>query len=255
MVISSKAIRRAFLAAAVVMVPMGAITLAPVPAGALTFTPFTCSVGGTMTFDAATSGQGISKDGWADAKYDGSQEISYPSLGGAGCSGHGSTSFTYQGVKCDRKTPGLPASNPACEPGLKVGYNSWADVLGNVSPPPYRHGRIGASYADAIQKAFASFRHPWYFVINGTTFNGKATSTSLIPAGSVCGPSEIGFQAAARILEPRHVSQTMTVTICLGAITGTGLNPSDNFYTASIDQIGVVDSAVIDQATSTVHVG
>ncbi len=71
----------------------------------------------------------------------------------------------------------------------------------------------------------------------------------------MCGPSELGFQSIADIDVPHHVSQPMTVTLCLGAISGTGLNPGDNFYNASVDQLGVVDTAVIDSATSAVHVG
>ncbi len=59
----------------------------------------------------------------------------------------------------------------------------------------------------------------------------------------------------ADILVPHHVQQTLTLTICLGAIAGTGLNAGDNFYNASVDQVGIVDSAVIDPATSSVHIG
>ena len=254
MIVGSHVIRRFFLAAVTLLMPMGAITLAPVPAGALTITPVTCSVGGNMSFDVGNSGKGISKDGWASLPFVGGIGIAYPTLGG--CSGHGGINRALQGVRCDRKTPGLPASNPACQPGLRWGFNSWADVLGNVPPPPNpRHGEIGVSYADAIQRGVGSIHHPWNFMISGTSFAAKSKSVSLIPHGSVCGPSEIGFQSIAHIFVPPHVSQSMTVTLCLGAITGAGLNPGDNFYNASIDQIGIVDSAVIDQATSTVHVG
>jgi hypothetical protein len=250
---SSRVIRKALLAAGVLLMPLGAITLAPVPAGALTLTPFTCSVGGSMSFDFG-SGKGISKDGWASVSSIGGAKITYPTLGG--CTGNGNVNSAAQGLHCDRKTPGQPASNPACQPGLRWGFNSWADFLGNVPPPPNpRHGEIGVSFADAIQRGVGSIHHPWNFVINGTSFAAKSKTVSLIPAGSLCGPSELGFQSMAHIFEPHHVSQTMTVTLCLGAITGAGLNPGDNFHDASIDQVGIVDSAVIDQASSTVHVG
>jgi hypothetical protein len=50
-------------------------------------------------------------------------------------------------------------------------------------------------------------------------------------------------------------SQTITLTDCLSTITGTGLKPGDNFYDASVDQIGFVNTVAIDPATSTVHIG
>ena len=248
----SKIIRTVLLVGAVVLMPLGSVTLAPQPAGALTFTPFTCSLGGTVTFDAATPGQGISKDGWASG--DIGFEISYPTLGG-GCSGSGGADFAYQSVACNHKTPGLPASNPACRPG-RHGYNSWADVLGNVVPAQYRRSLVRQTFAGAIQGVTGDNRYQWYFAsINGTQFSAKSVSTSLVPAGGACGPSELGFQSIAHIDVPHHVSQPMTVTLCLGAITGSGLNPGDNFYDASVDQIGIVDTAVINPATSTVKVG
>ena len=54
---------------------------------------------------------------------------------------------------------------------------------------------------------------------------------------------------------PHPTGQIPIVTLCLGAITGTGLNAGDNFSDASVDQVRVVNTATIDQATSSVSVG
>ncbi len=159
MIRRSKVIQTMLLVGAVVMMPLGAVALAPLPAGALTFTPFTCSLGGAMTFDAGTPGQGISKDGWVAGNL--GFEISYPTLGG--CSGSGGSDFAYQSVACSHKTPGLPASNPACLPG-RHGFNSWADALGNVVPQAqFRRGLTRQTFAGAIQGVTGDQRFQWYF--------------------------------------------------------------------------------------------
>jgi hypothetical protein len=83
-----------------------------------------------------------------------------------------------------------------------------------------------------------------------------STSSSTILSGGLCGSSEIGYQMVGKVKAPRwDKSQTMTLTECLSSITGTGLNPGDNFYDASVDQIGTVATAQIDPATSRVHIG
>lgn len=238
------------------------------PAGAAPFPTFTCSVSGTISFGTLTTvynypnpgdvtkvvvpGHGISTDGWATNMHNGGAELSYSTAGGAGCNGPAQMNAFTQGIKCNRKTPSIPTSNPACQPHQE-GYNSWADVLGNVPPTPITHGKGGASYAIAIWHGFGGLgRHSWFFVYNGTGYGAKATGASLIRAGGACGSSEIGFQSQAVIREPHATGQTLTITLCLGSITGTGLNPADNFYDASVDQIGVVNTVAIDPATSSV---
>ena len=61
MIRRSKVIQTVLLVGAVAVMPLGAITLAPLPAGALTFTPFTCSVGGIIVFGSGDQGH---LEGW-----------------------------------------------------------------------------------------------------------------------------------------------------------------------------------------------
>jgi hypothetical protein len=94
------------------------------------------------------------------------------------------------------------------------------------------------------------------FKINGLDYFVHSTSWSTVLSGGLCGASELGFQIVGKVRTPQNDNpQTMTLTECLGAITGTGLNPGDNFYDASVDQIGTVTGVAIDPATSTVHIG
>jgi hypothetical protein len=233
-------------------------------ASAAPFPTFTCSVSGTLSFGEITGtrdsytvvpGNGISKEGWTTTSTFVGAAISYGTSGGAGCSGPAQSMAIRQAIKCDRRMPGLPTSNPACEP-RKKGYNSWADLLGNIPALPITHSDFGASYAIAIWHSFGGLgRHEWGFKYNGAVVGAKATGAFLIRAGGACGPSEIGFESQAVVRYPHPTGQTLTVTLCLSAITGTGLNPSDNFFDASVDQIGVVNTATIDPATSSVTLG
>jgi hypothetical protein len=201
----------------------------------------TCGMSGSVQFGYP----GISKDGSAGL---GNQLFFIRSVpvGGVGCSvlsgsGSGALSTIIQRVKCDKHTPGLPASNPACRPGLD-GFESWANFL-------------DGSFASAIQR-WTSGSYGIEFVINGHIYLGISQSSSTILAGGRCGSSEIGYQTVGKVKAPRwDKSQTMTITECLSSITGSGLNPGDNFYNASVDQVGVVATAQIDPATSTVHIG
>jgi len=124
----------------------------------------------------------------------------------------------------------------------QYGFDSWADFT-------------GGSFASAIQKGTRA-HFGFEFIINGILYHESSTSSSTILSGGLCGSSEIGFQIVGKIHLPRSDrSQTMTLNECLSAITGTGLNPGDNFFDASVDQIGIVVTAAIDPATSTVHIG
>jgi hypothetical protein len=248
MIVWSKRMSGLLLAAAVAM-PVSVIALPGAPAWASAGTPdppVTCGVSGSMLFDLGHPAAGISTNGFAGAAT--LDRITVPSV--PGCSGDGGINYFEQGVKCDKKVAGSPASNPACQPGL-----SWADVLGNV-PPPATHGRIGGSFASAIRVGTKGIFDAWRYLLNGKSYVARSATVALVPAGSSCGSSEIGFQAVGHVNSPRwDKSEVMTLTLCLGAIAGTGLNPGDNFYDASIDQVGIVDSAVIDSAASTVHIG
>jgi hypothetical protein len=191
-----------------------------------------CSLGGTFEMS------GISKDGFAG--FSALMLLENDNIGG-GCIGSGSPSDVSDRVKCDKHTPGLPASNPACVPKT-WGYNSWANVT-------------DGTLASAIQNETVG-HFGWSFFINGIEYYARSTSSSTVHSGGLCGSSEIGFQEIAKVALPRNDrSQTMTITDCLGAITGDGLNPGDNFYDASVDQIGTVVTAAIDPATSSVHIG
>ena len=93
------------------------------------------------------------------------------------------------------------------------------------------------------------------FTINGIPYVTKGTGASQILAGGLCGGSEIGFQSVGTVKSPMpDKGQTVTLNLCLGTITGTGLT-SSTFLGAANDQNGTVATAAFDPATSTVHVG
>ena len=210
--------------------------------------PVTCSVSGSIEFGGFLSrGPGISKDGSSSTART-LVLIPAGSVGGAGCSGNGLLNDFYWGVRCDRHTPGLPASNPTCLPG-EYGFESWAD---------FTDGSFTATIQNPHPGRFAYSRRSYgfRFTISGFDYFAHSTSSSTILAGGVCGPSEVGFQIVGTVRTPRNDRmQTMTLTDCLGAITGVGLKPGDNFFDASVDQVGTVTSVAIDPATSTVHIG
>jgi hypothetical protein len=233
---------------AVSVVAIGGVTGGVASANGKPLDPIvTCSVSGTIEFGGFLSqGPGISKDGSSGGR----TLVLIPAgpVGGVGCTGYGLLNQFYWGVKCDRHTPGLPASNPTCLPG-QYGFESWANFT-------------DGSFATAIQNPVPGhFTSPkssdgFRFNINGFEYFEHSTSSSTILSGGRCGGSEVGFQIVGSVRTPRNdKSQTMTLTDCLGAITGMGLNPGDNFFDASVDQMGVVTSVAIDPATSTVHIG
>jgi hypothetical protein len=244
---AAKVGRKMFIIGVAMVLPMSVITLVGVSggtAGAKAVPPdpaVTCSLTGTIAFDYP----GLSMNGSTAQEEQGGSIESGP-VGGPGCvvlSGKGSWSLNpfFQGVKCDKRTPGVPASNPACEPHL-YGSFSWDN---------FTSGAI----TSAVQK-YSKSHFGFEFIINGNLYIEHSTSSSTILSGGLCGSSEIGFQIVGSIHAPKQdKKQPITITDCLGAITGTGLNPGDNFFDASVDQVGVVSTVAIDPATSSVHIG
>jgi hypothetical protein len=197
----------------------------------------TCTLGATITIDHS----GLSKAGSIGPDRAGSWSISPLTLGGGGCSGSGNGSLVaMNGARCDKYTPGLPASNPACEPGM-FGINSWANYNSDSAMA------FGHSYKKSV----------FQLDVNGINYLGSRPTMheSAIPAGGICGSSEEGFQLTALPRAPRaDRAQTITVTACLGAVTGTGLT-SSTFLGASFDQNGAVVTIQVDPMTSSVHIG
>jgi hypothetical protein len=240
--------RKSFIIGVALVLPMSMIALVGVSGGTAGAKavppdpPVTCSLTGTIDFGYP----GLSKDGSVAAIGGPYNSIMSGPVGGPGCvveSGKGSWSGNpfFQEVKCDKHTPGLPASNPACQPHL-YGSLSWGD---------FTSGAI----TSAIQK-YSKSHFGFEFIINGNLYIDHSTSSSTILAGGLCGNSQIGFQIVGSIHAPKQdKKQPITITDCLGAITGTGLDPGDNFYDASVDQVGVVSTVAIDPATSSVHIG
>jgi hypothetical protein len=206
----------------------------PVPDRAVT-----CTLGTTLTFNFAQPG--ISKAGQVGTRPSALWSISNYTLGGSGCSGSGGTSVTLlKAVKCDKRTPGLPSSNPACQPG-EHGFNSWANFSSG--------GQIALAQSDSQDATRVT--------INGIAYSSgrRPISTSAIPPGGLCGSSEEGYQTVTQVKQPKQdKSQTITITACLGAVTGTGLT-SSTFIGVATDQNGMLNTAEVDPATSTVHVG
>ncbi len=201
------------------------VAAAPVP-------PETCPIVTTLTLP---SPGGISKAGVAAQS---PRDIwTSLSFSGSGCSGSASpVDVNATTVRCDKHTPGLPATNPACQPGF-FGYDSWAN------------------FDQAGLRTAASF-FPSDFAANINGSSGKwqrhRWTASAIAPGGICGSSEEGFQITGPI--QHHIKQTMTLTVCLGAVSGTGLT-SSTFLGASQDQNGVVQTVAIDPATSSLTIG
>ncbi len=228
-------IRKMFVVAAAIAMPVSVIAVSGVAgtggiAGAAD-PAVTCSVSSTVNFAAP----GISKPGSISLSKTSTTTTSATTFGG-GCTGGGAGNvITSKSVKCDKHTAGLPSTNTACQPG-NYGYGSWSNFT--------------SAGTSSIQKALKSLN----FTINGIAYQTKTTSATEVING-VCG-SEVGFQIVGTVKAPKaDKGQTSTLTACLGAITGSGLKPGDDFFHAAIDQIGTVATAQIDPAVSTVHVG
>jgi hypothetical protein len=233
-------IRKLLLVAAAIAMPVSVVAVTGVAASAKTPAPpdpaVTCTVSGTVNF----APPGISKNGAVSASKVSTTTTSATTFGGAGCSGgSGPNTINSKSTKCDKHTAGMPSSNPACTPG-NYGYGSWANFVSGGTT--------------SIQKALKKLN----FTIGAIAYQTKTTGASEILPGATnpCGNNEVGFQIVGTVKAPKNdKGQTSTLNACLGNITGTGLNPGDNFLAAAVDQVGTVATAAIDPAFSTVHVG
>ncbi len=222
-------IRKLLLVAAAIAMPLGAVAVTGITTAGVAGAATTCSVAGTVTFAAP----GISHNGAAGPSKTSTTTTSGTTFGGGCTGGSPAMNITSKSTKCDKHTAGLPSSNPACTPG-NYGYGSWANFASGGTA--------------AIQKSLKKLS----FTLNGTAFKTKTTGASVIG----CPGSEAGFKLVGTVSSPKaDKGQTSTLSACLGVITGTGLNPGDNFGMAALDQIGTVQTAQIDPATSTVTVG
>jgi len=237
-------IRKMLVIAAAISMPVGLVVASAGTAGAKKVKPppdpaVTCTVSGTVNFAAP----GISKDGSVTTLKKTVTTTSATTFGGgctAGSGGAGNTILS-KAVKCDKHTAGQtkpatsPSTNPACEPGMS-GYGSWANFTSGGTA--------------SIQKALKKLN----FSIDGIAYQTKTTGSAEV-IGGACS-NEVGFQITGTVKAPKQdKGQTSTLTACLGAITGSGLKPGDDFFKAAVDQIGTVATTQIDPAFSTVHVG
>ncbi len=232
-------IRKILLIAAAVAMPVSVVAVTGVAAYAKTPVPpdppVTCTVSGSVNF----APPGISKNGAVSASKT-SVTTTSPVTFGGGCSGgSGGYNITSKSTKCDKHTAGQPPSNPACTPG-NYGYGSWSNFVSGGTT--------------SIQKALKKLN----FTIGAIAYQTKTTGASeILPgASNPCGSNEVGFQIVGTVKAPKNdKGQTSTLNACLGAISGSGLNPGDNFLAAAVDQIGTVATAQVDPTLSTVHVG
>jgi hypothetical protein len=233
-------IRKLLLVAAAIAMPVSVVAVTGVAAYAKTPVPpdpaVTCTVSGSVNF----APPGISQNGAVSASKTSTTTTSATTFGGAGCSGgSGPNTITSKSTKCDKHTAGQPSSNPACTPG-NYGYGSWSNFVSGGTT--------------SIQKALKKLN----FTIGAIAYQTKTTGASeILPgASNPCGSNEVGFQIVGTVKAPKNdKGQTSTLNACLGAITGTGLNPGDNFLAAAVDQIGTVQTAQIDPTFSTASVG
>jgi len=238
MALQWKLIRKSLVVAAAIAMPLSVTAVTGVTSAAAAGPadpPVTCSVSSSVIF----APPGISNAGSVGAAKKSFSTISAPTFGG-GCTGSGpANTIQFPNVHC--VGPGLPASNPACHTvysGTLDGYDSWAN---------FESSRMTTSVQKSLKKLS--------FTINGIPYVTKGTGASQILAGGLCGGSEIGFQNVGTVKSPKpDKGQTVTLNLCFGTITGTGLT-SSTFLGAATDLNGTVATAAIDPATSTVHIG
>jgi len=234
-------IRKMLVIAAAISMPIAAATAVGMTsgvAGAKTVVPpdpdITCTVSATVDF----APPGLSQAGAVTTAKDTFTSTTATTFGTksgqASCAGGGSTnSIESKATKCAKKGT-QPASNPACVPG-ENGYDSW--------------GNFESGGTTSIQKALKKLN----FTLNGIAYETKTTGSAEV-VGGACG-SEVGFQIVGTVKAPKQdKGQTSTLTACLGAITGTGLGTETTFAEAAVGQQGVVQTAAIDPANSTVAI-
>jgi hypothetical protein len=224
-------IRKLLLVAAAIAMPLGAVAVTGIATAGVAGAATTCTVSGTVTF----APPGISHNGSASASKTSTTTTSATTFGGGCTGGSGPMNITSKSTKCDKHTAGQPSSNPACTPG-NYGYGSWANFISGGTT--------------SIQKALKKLN----FTLNGTAYKTKTTSAAEV-IGGACG-SEVGFKITGTVTSPKaSKGLPSSLTACLGAITGSGLNPGDDFGAAAVDQIGTVATAAIDPAHSAATIG
>jgi hypothetical protein len=229
-------IRKMLVIAAAIAMPVSVVAVTGGVAGAKKApTPpdpaVTCSVSATVTF----APPGISQAGSASPAKTSTTTTSATTFGG-GCTGGGTgNNIVSKSTKCAKKVgQPEPTSNPGCQVG-EYGYGSWANFTSGGTA--------------SIQKALKKLS----FTINGIAYATKTTGSSEIING-VCG-GDVGFQITGVVSAPKQdKGQSSTLNACLGAITGSGLKPGDNFFNAAVDEQGTVATAAIDPSVSTVHI-
>ncbi|MGP0108738.1 MAG: hypothetical protein ACLPR9_07725 [Acidimicrobiales bacterium] len=237
-------IRKILVVAAAIAMPVSIIAVTGTVAGAKTVVPpdpaVTCSVAGTVNF----AGPGLSAAGSTEP-YKTSVSTTSPTVFGNGCSGGGTAnSITTKSTKCAKKLGKTqPASNPACANNVpasygEYGYDSWANFT--------------AAGTTSIQKSLKKLD----FTINGIAYLTKTTAAAVVYPGAACGADSTGFALTGTVSGPKQdKGQTSTLTVCLGAITGTDLGVESTFLLAAVLQQGTVATAAFDPTLSTVHVG
>jgi len=204
-------IRKMLVIAAAVAMPASALAVGAIGGGVASAkgTPIsfsaTCAASGTITY----APPGLTHDGSVGTGKTSATTTSAVTFSGPGCGSGGTTagrSIVSKNSKCGKL------------PNQGVG---GATVPGCVKGDTY-YGQASAfagSGAANVQKALKKVS----LTIEGITFPGKTSSTSLITPGGACG-GEAGFQLAGTVKNKAYTATTFSLRVCLGADTGTNLS-------------------------------
>jgi len=224
-------IRKLLVIAAAIAMPVSAVTVIGGSSIAGAGTPLppdpavNCAVSSTVTF----APPGISVNGVVTTSKTSTTTTSGTSVVGP-CTGTGGPplNITSKNLKCG-KVADTPV--PGCVKGSTY-FNSWSGFI--------------AQGTTAVAKDTKKLT----INVNGITYSIKGTGATV---AATCG-SEVGYTITGAVKAPKNdKGQTVNLTACLGAVTGTGLSSYTNFV-LNLNGPGVLATAQIDPATSTLSI-
>lgn len=237
-------IRKAFLALAVVVAPIGATTAIGVVggvgggvAGAATATTYTCAQTGTVTFQKP----GLSNGGALTANT-AVKTAAAITGSGSGCSTTPiKVSIASATTPCPQ-TGGVPNSG---DPSACLAQKNGVYAIG--SKPNYYD--TSASYATSglsdLQAALAA--KPLKTTVDGIKVSLAYGSASEVAPGGACGASDSGFALSGNANISSGALTTYTDTICIVGDTGT--NTTGDFVTDLLTSAGGDSSVLITGLT------
>jgi hypothetical protein len=235
-------IRKLLMVAAVTAMPLGflALTSGNSVAGAKPppVVVADCSVSATVNFFApGLSYAGLASKTIKSTSTTTADETLGSVSGQPACTGTGAdNTITSKATKC--KGTDNPTTNPACV-AKEYGYDSWGDYA-----------------AGGVKSVKASLKTTT-FTVNGTSYTAKTKKAAAVGCDS---GAEVGFSVSGAVTSEPGKGDAVTLTACLGTVTGSGLPAHPTFkgeLVANSSGPGdgsTVASAQVDPAFSTVEI-